>query len=224
MKPGTICSYCEKGATTMDHIPPRSLYPDGTEQMITVPSCDDCGPAHSSDDEFFKTLMVLCSNPANPIAADHLTGSVKRCLEIHSPGLRKKLMSQVRTLQDDHPHNLHGEKNVIEISDADWARIQKVLKRIVKGLYFHGSGKKYAEADFDFVIADGESEAAKNILDGLPGMRDTIKRADRLNFNNSNACVGKVIVSAEDPDDHLWCLSFYEKKSFLIFAIRRSRA
>ena len=54
------CYYCGKPATSREHAPPRSFFPDSSKlNLITVPSCDIHNGRKSKDDEYVRALLVM---------------------------------------------------------------------------------------------------------------------------------------------------------------------
>lgn len=82
------CYMCDKSPTSVEHVPPRCLFPeqkdlpDGIDlrkQLITVPSCDEHNTKTSKDDEYL--LYVLLMNIANNQSAEqHFDTKVIRAI------------------------------------------------------------------------------------------------------------------------------------------------
>jgi hypothetical protein len=56
-----ICVYCgEDGLLTMDHIPPKGLYPQPLwSSLLKIPSCIKCNGGASKDDDYLRTMIGL---------------------------------------------------------------------------------------------------------------------------------------------------------------------
>ena len=54
------CIYCGKiGPLSVDHIPPKSLFQHPRpNNLITVPSCDDCNKGAQKDDDYFTIRII----------------------------------------------------------------------------------------------------------------------------------------------------------------------
>jgi len=145
------CCLCGKPAETQDHIPPKGLFdkPRPTN-LISVPACTECNSSFSKDDEYFRWFVATASTEEP--AAEKLIDN--RIL----PRFRKRpaLLNQI-------------QKSVISVdiySDGgiflghspafkfDRPRIQKVVEKIVKGLYWHNEGCRLSDNYFvkDFIL------------------------------------------------------------------------
>src|SRR5947208_269514 len=84
------CVYCGKvGPITMDHVPPRLLFPDPKPALITVPSCFKCNSSASKDDEYFR--LVVCIREDVGCQADMsgiLASVIRSAQKASAPGLR----------------------------------------------------------------------------------------------------------------------------------------
>lgn len=139
--PEMLCPLCgEKKPQTngkkwiaREHIPPQSLFVDGTSDFITVPSCEECNNGTSKYDLDFQHAIGI------------YTGSVsvnrwkKTLLSLNKDIIRKKKKHNIlkntsallmRTNAGWWGHQLKVEKQPIEI----------VVKKIVKGLHWHFTG------------------------------------------------------------------------------------
>ncbi|WOE33363.1 MULTISPECIES: hypothetical protein [unclassified Acinetobacter] len=67
----TTCYMCNAEATTVEHVPPKCLFPENKDlaveeksldfrkQLITVPSCDEHNGKKSKDDEYLFCLLAI---------------------------------------------------------------------------------------------------------------------------------------------------------------------
>lgn len=85
------CYWCGKNATSREHVPPKSLFPENKdvklitgksyrEGLITVPSCEEHNLAKSNDDEY---LMICLGSKVgnNGIAYIHTNTKIRRALK-----------------------------------------------------------------------------------------------------------------------------------------------
>ncbi len=138
------CYMCPEQATTREHVPPQSFFPEGFRtNLITVPSCPDHNSSHSLDVEY--TRNVICTQHGVNAAAGAVFETAKRSFE-NSPRL------MARTLRTMRPF---GEGGTLRV---DLRRHQKVMRAIAFGIYFHDNGDKH-EGDWriftpSFLFAD----------------------------------------------------------------------
>lgn len=64
----THCYMCEATATSVEHVPPRCLFPEQKDlpsgvnlrkQLITVPSCEAHNTSKSKDDEYLLYALLM---------------------------------------------------------------------------------------------------------------------------------------------------------------------
>lgn len=119
------CLFCNKNATTRDHIPTKNLlekpYP---LNLFTVPACQSCNNSFSLDEEYF--LNVLVEITTNPILIQKkLEGGSVFKARARSEKLRYQIQKSL----------VLGNKNRIYF-DADFVRITKVIEKNALGLFY----------------------------------------------------------------------------------------
>ena len=134
-----LCVYCLLNeADTEDHVVPEGFFenaPDGG--YIKVPACYQCNNSFSRDEEYFLVAVLAeateQSSTANRVldqlAADHRSGKRRRT------GLAVALLEQVRPVDVYSPGGVFfgsGQGRAL-----DTPRVNRVLERIVRGLFFH---------------------------------------------------------------------------------------
>lgn len=131
----TKCYRCDAEATSVDHVPPRCLFPekkdlpevDYRKNLITVPSCEAHNCARSHDDEYLLCVLVA-SYENNPVARKHFETKIIRLLQ-------KKPHFQATLLKFFTPVMLNGEET--GAFKVDLPRLKKVLEEIAYGLHSH---------------------------------------------------------------------------------------
>jgi len=148
MKPPTeTCYKCNAPATSREHVPPISLFPeqkdfrgvDFRKNLITVPSCDLHNSKKSKDDEFLMaSLAGVVGNNAIGFIQTHT--KVKRAFERTG----EKLLADV--LKSSSPLTLHNKKGdtfPVLIGNPDIDRLKKCFEHIACGLYFLEYGQTF---------------------------------------------------------------------------------
>lgn len=158
------CYMCEKPQTSMDHVPPRCLFPRPKDiggedllkgKLITVPSCDDHNLQRSKDDEHLWYVLSMCESvkeAALPLADGRLKRAIKR-----NPSLLLRIMRDAKpaTISD-----ASGSFETLELT-ADGARLNSSLEKIGRGLYFHHFGRKWTDSikmDIEFLTWKDERD------------------------------------------------------------------
>lgn len=72
------CYMCDREATTREHTPPLSFFPDGRkDNLITVPSCKIHNNDNHLEVEYARNIIVTDIN-SNQVARDMFAGKVLR--------------------------------------------------------------------------------------------------------------------------------------------------
>jgi len=196
-----FCGSAEK--ITADHIPPKCLFPDPKPTtLITVPSCEKCNSSYKKDDEYFR-ICILAQPDVNPtgwkIWNEKVIGrSLKR-----SPSLRRELLNNLIPVKLRSPSGIYlGDAEALKFPKR---RINPVVKRIVRGLYWHHCRKSLLP-DIDFlVVKDPE----------ISGIVDIIQNHTNLCSVEAGTFQYRYGVAVEDPDQSVWLLRFYGATTFL---------
>ena len=128
------CAYCGKPATTRDHVPPKKLFPrPWPDDLITVPACDTCNNVPSGDDEYLIWVLTL-------------VGTGPEAAKVRQQRLDKTQVTPRRRRMAAHiidactPANLVTPAGIYigkgRAFNVDLLRLNRVLERIVRGLYF----------------------------------------------------------------------------------------
>src|SRR2546430_397757 len=132
------CYWCEKAATSRDHVPPVTLFPKGRRtNLITVPSCYDHNEALSEGDEKFRFYLQACSD--SPDALKLFETKTMRGLT------RSEAAKQTAKLFEGSLRVLvpGGETRALQVNAAEQ---NLFFEKIVCGLYFHIFGKRAPKA------------------------------------------------------------------------------
>jgi hypothetical protein len=211
------CVYCGKTRRlTDDHIPPKGLWnkprpPD----LITVPSCSSCNSGASRDDEYFKSMMVFKDKSGSHPEAVAVRPSVFRGLEMPKKiGFARSLVKGIRRVRVQTPARLHlGRRFVF---DVDLTRLDRVVERITRGLYWHHRRSRIPDG-FEVVVF---SEDGLRDLDGPA--RERLRREFVTPVRN-NPCysVGRGVMRywyasiSQQPQALAWVYEFYDDVKFL---------
>lgn len=119
------CAYCGEPATSMDHVPPRSLFSIDRLNLIRVPACDTHNGKRSGLDERFREFISLYVGAETP-RTQSLWETTVRGLKRNRSRL-DDLLRTMRYLPDLNRYALA----------ADGSAFVPVVKQIVRGLYWH---------------------------------------------------------------------------------------
>ena len=212
------CVYCGKvGPITMDHVPPRLLFPDPKPALITVPSCLKCNNSASKDDEYFRLVVSLREDVGGQADMSGVLASVIRSAQkANAPGLRATINNLIQ------PKARFSEAGLIlgmhPAVTTDLVRLGRVASRIVTGLFFHETKKRLGASHMaQACLREGFDEA--EFVRGL----NVIVRS----FNPQPKTGGSVFKywvgfpKPEDPNFSVWLLLFYDQVLFLCQTVQR---
>lgn len=154
------CYWCGKQKTSMEHVPPRCLFPkikdapqlgNQRKNLITVPSCDLHNSEKSGDDEYL--MCILSANILNNnLAETHIKTKIIRALK-KSPSLMSICFgtNQDIVISDDDGKTLQHTKAF----QVDGDRLLKCLEHIARALYYHHFGVRHSgsvQCNPEFVV------------------------------------------------------------------------
>jgi hypothetical protein len=136
------CVYCGQwGPLTSDHIPPKNLFAKPRpSNLITVPACRNCNKSFELDDEYFRLAVTTGIDPASfPNEFDVSVNAIKKLGDPHKVGFKKSMLASFSKKPQYTPAGIYlGEAGILEI---DVERVQNVISRVIRGLFFFHSGR-----------------------------------------------------------------------------------
>lgn len=145
------CYMCDREATTVEHAPPRCIFPkikdipdgaDYRQNLITVPSCSEHNTAKSHDDEYLLFILAASITSSNVGLRQFLT-KVKRSAE-RKPALASKMARNSATVQIFHEDRQQWEDAAGIVVEG--ARIDATISKCARALYFHETNRKFFDA------------------------------------------------------------------------------
>ena len=142
------CVLCGvNAATTREHVPPESFferpYPDN---LITVPACASCNQGSHLDDDYLLAFLVSRDHSGTPAVLDNVRDRVYRGLRRPDrPGLYIRLL-EASTLVRSGVGTEHERLSVESRPEGE--RIVRVLRKQVRGLAFHLTGRILARSTY----------------------------------------------------------------------------
>lgn len=136
------CYLCGKpSADSKDHLPPRSLLPPASNRYprITVPAHSQCNSSESADEEYVGDLIVPEAIQFGYRDAEASYAKVWRAWSRDGGWARyQRFLSDHVIVEMRTPEGLYAGKGVGIRPEVE--RVQRVGKKIVRGLIFHDSG------------------------------------------------------------------------------------
>lgn len=200
---------------TKDHIPPRCIFSKPwPENLITVPCCEKCRKDQSMDDEYFRTIIATSGgsqyhDDANKIWKEKVKKSFLK------PN-KKGFMEGIRNILV--PVDVYTEGGQYLGEDTafkyDPMRINAVIRRIVRGLYFIHSNNRLSE---DFIIRVKVRPKLDLLSDELKGLISD----SPIIVRGENTFTYKYLFASDEKDSAIFYLTFYEAWAFLCFVVKK---
>ncbi len=216
MNDDTQCVYCGQPATTKDHVPPKGIFPPPRpSSLITVPSCLTCNNTASRDDVYFRTVLPLIRHVAENPEAQKLHPTIDRSLQkSESRGFRAYIQNQISKVPLLSASGLYlGEVTQMQV---DWSRIESVLQRITKGLFYHHLKRRLPNDHSVDVFSSDTLHLTPEIMNTVLGTLDFVQGRQRYIIGD------KVFIYSfrqfqEAPNETFWVLGFFDVKPFWVF-------
>ncbi|SFS10764.1 hypothetical protein SAMN05421771_1844 [Granulicella pectinivorans] len=127
------CYACDQPATTKEHTPPYSFFPEGQRlNLITVPSCEAHNNANSKDVEYARNVITTMFG-TNDVGQQHFADKALRSFD-RSPKLLNMTFADIR------PVTLHGQTVGAFTMQTD--RIEAVMNACVTALHFRDTNER----------------------------------------------------------------------------------
>lgn len=210
-KPVQLCVLCGEEPATKgdgDHLPPQCLYPRPRQpsmRLNKVPACVPCNNGGSKDDEQFKLVIGLSTgefreDPQQVI--DSLAGTIRNNMRLAKQVITKHKRGYGRRL---------GQSVVEPLVAIEFDReaYERVIKRIVRGLYWQQSSK----------ILSRDTEISVIPVEPMPPelavpIQQMLRVADHVELNGATF-VYKFLL--EGDGSSFWGIKFFDKH--IVFAI-----
>jgi len=206
----TACIYCGgEGNQSRDHVPPKASFPKPRpSDLITVPSCEKCNRGFQQDDEYFKAHLGIRADIEGAPRAETLTEEVLRSWQRpQSGGFTAAFRDSFATRTIRAPdHSVIGQEfGHVALTE----RINRVLERTVRGLFFHETGTVLpldyrVRARMWEVLPPQDARSYMALMGGAP-----------LRVIANGAFRYAARIAGDDPFASAWLLQFYGSATFL---------
>ena len=196
------CAYCgEWRELTRDHVPPRSLFSKPRpSNLVTVPSCYLCNHGDSLEDQHFNFVVKLgIDRNRFPKENADSVDMIKTVAKPESLGFARYILQRYRS----NPSRF--------VVDRD--RVGIVLRRIVRGLFYHEIGMRLPEfVPFQFVSLEDQPRKAAALRGVTNSLAGSLQPIGGGIFRYAFAQC-----ALPDPFVTAWLLSFYDHRRFFCF-------
>ncbi len=197
-----ICIFCGASATTRDHVPPKGIFPDPKpSDLVTVPACKSCNSKTKLDDEYFRWLVATGSGEdeqAHKLIKERIVPKFQL-----RPALLHKIMKGATRV------DVHSEGGIYlgkqPAFHFDRVRIQTVIDKTVRGLYFRALGTMLPKDAVvaNFILNPIFEDEMKNVICSLP-----------LNDIGNGIFSYRYWADDTRPEESFWLLMFFDKTLF----------
>ena len=186
-----------------EHVPPKSLFVDGTPDLITVPSCNECNNLTSKDDLDFQHAIGI------------YTGSVsgsrwqKTLHSLNKNSIRKKKKLSI----------LENASPLLTRTNAGWwghqikiekRPIETVVKKIVKGLHWHFTGNVLPH-DVNVII-----KFLRQGEDLQKELQDILNQYGKIHSIGSSSFSAHYAIAEDHDHASMWKLTFDQQDCFFV--------
>jgi hypothetical protein len=223
--PTELCVYCGiRPAVDREHVIARCIFDVVPDPPIIVPTCVECNSGRgdgvdrkmSMDEEYMRQVLgAMQGVEDHPVGRKLVEGPVRRCFD-HSPALAVKFL---KTTSRVWARNQQGILSPALTWVPEWHRIERVLRKIVKGLFFHFMKRRLLSDSVIKVKAQLNQELQYLILKTVMDL----SHIGPLELGN-----GAVIIvggrAAAEADDTVWLLHFYGCYSVAMWTTSKANA
>jgi hypothetical protein len=214
------CVFCGHTANTTDHIPPRGLFAKPRPaNLIKVPACKKCNNGSSKDDEYARQLALEWGAERSHDGRE-VNAAVMRSFEKpEAQGLRKGFYKSLEPVQIFSPSGALYLGSSLAIS-LDGSRLGKIVRKIIKGLYWHAIGKRRLSEGYEvFIYNYGQPppDSAPN-----PVLVDNELRIQALpeTVFGDRAFAFRCGICPADQNLSVWWVQFYGTRAFMGYTMK----
>ena len=199
------CVYCGiNDGITKDHIPPRSLFSKPKpNNLITVPCCNDCNKRFKKDEDLFMGWVLFSEAGTKKEGKKIWEQKLNRTFE-KDYGLKKQIAKSFKIAEIFSPSGLYLGRRLI--SQIDPIRIENVIRKIVRGLFW-------------FEYKEKISLKSKIEIIGIPKNSNNIDTLIRNSICGSRFWEKifeyRYLRKSKDTFESIWIMSFYRELYYI---------
>jgi len=217
--PTTKCYICGTKLTntnsTKDHLFPEGLFPKPLPSNLPprLPSCKQCNNGLSKDEELFRTFVAAGMAYESQAGFRIWTERIRTALKGQRRGLKPLMQSLTKVARVvSESGEFLGHTLVLETNPEP---INRVLRKIAKGLYYLDTGQ-ILPSDVQILVGYDNGQPDRFVL---PPLDEVIKGAKRVDLGKGVVTYWRNTIK-DDPASLLTWLEFYKDKAFLVCTCR----
>lgn len=202
------CAYCgRKREVEREHVFTKALFPDDRRSnLITVPSCRQCNKNYEKDEEYFRLMMVTAypsfegSESAKAIWPK-IEAMMKR-------GESRRFLTNVLTNWKDVDIVTSGiYLGTLPALELDWSRIENIISKFVKGLYFYYQGSALGNQT-QIMVKGFDLEQIEKLLNES-NMKSLLPYLQKHSLGQGTVKYA-FAVAGDNPHASWWVFNFYD--------------
>lgn len=192
-----------------DHVPPKVLFPEPRpSDLFTVPSCRNCNGSFSKDDDYFRMVLVSIESVYDDKNARKV--NKKFLSSYHRPeakGFKKAIQNSLTNVDLISEGGIHV--GTAPVMTVDAKRINAMIKRITKGLFFKTQGRCIPNGyQIDVFAQHGLFQLSE---DFFMLTAPSLKPVESI---GNGIFTYRYAVSIDNPSDMAFIFCFYDKLFF----------
>jgi hypothetical protein len=207
------CIYCGELADTKEHIPAKQFFKNTPEKdLITVPSCLSCNKSFQKDEDFFRQFYVSFLMEKSSVAMEMFDNEISRSIK-RKPSLGFQMFSQMELKDVYTKSGIYLDKmTAYKISDLDKFRINRVVDKIIKGLFFY-EFKQTIPDDWNINIywITPKVEKEQNLDEMAKNLRWNVIKEDTFAYG---------VNYVPNTFQSIWILDFFKTPLFYILVLK----
>ncbi len=213
------CYMCDNEATSVEHAPPRCLFPrqrdlpsgvDLRNQLITVPACEEHNQQRSSNDEYLLYTLVI-NIASNEIAQNHFFAGITRGINNNPSLIRRFTRDGVPVITED--TKTGKVENSIAVN-IEYDRFKESIDNLVRAIYFHHFNQKLLadittiQSEFMLRTLDPEQAHINDMITEISRVSDLFFADSEYHGNNPE--VFKYQIDEDEQERKMMRLHFYD--------------
>jgi hypothetical protein len=211
------CIYCGLIAGTREHIPSKQFFKGiQKKKLLVVPSCLTCNRSFQKDEDFFRQFWASMLMDRSAVAAELVNGPIMRSIQ-YKPKLGLQMLNQMRIIDLVTKSGIYlGKRTVFELSEFDRQRIDRVVNKIIKGL-FYNQFKKVIPEDWTILINWITTKNEKDLA-----LRDLAQNLRWETIKEDTFAYGFNFVP--NTLQSVWILEFFKISLFYVLVLNKELA
>jgi hypothetical protein len=213
------CYMCDAPETSVEHVPPRCLFPeqkdlppgvDLRKQLITVPSCEEHNSRKSKDDEYLLYALLL-NVPNNETAKNHVFTKLIRAIEYNPHLITQFAKTQVPVVVED---SVSGKIEPTVAVQVDERRLTSGLEMMGRAIYFHHFNQRWrgevcAYPNFILAITEPNAQELNAPVEQMAAHAGQLMQGEPR-FGENQQVFSYQVKGGQAPVETIMLLRFYE--------------